>query len=129
MRYHAISMRVAAAALLACTALLAATGEAAAVIDTWKAVASGNFSDGTKWTDGSAPGAADAATFNVGGAYTVTFLGDVGNRQLAVYSGNVTFQSSGGPWTYSLIDPGGFANASIFSGRPSTSAVRAPRCT
>ncbi|MCX5675298.1 MAG: autotransporter-associated beta strand repeat-containing protein [Planctomycetota bacterium] len=116
MRYHVLSMRVAAAALLACTALLATTGEAAAVTDTWKAVASGNFSDGTKWTDGSAPGAADAATFNVGGAYTVTFLGDVGNRQLAVYSGNVTFQSSGGPWTYSLIDPGGFANASIFSG-------------
>ncbi|MBE3100270.1 MAG: autotransporter-associated beta strand repeat-containing protein [Planctomycetes bacterium] len=106
MRYHAIAMRVAAAALLACTALLAAIGETAAVTDTWEAAASGNFSDGTKWTDGSAPGAADAAAFNVGGAYTVTFLGPVGNQQLDVLSGNVTFQSSGGPWTYSLNTSG-----------------------
>jgi len=91
-------------------ALLAAT-------DTWKTAASGVFSVGGNWTDGSAPTSADGAKFDVAGsAYTVTFTADVTNQKLEINQGDITFNSSLGPWTYNLTASGGEKDALILGG-------------
>jgi hypothetical protein len=55
---------------------LAAASPALANEDHWKIAASGVWSVGSNWADGSVPGNGDEATFNVGGAYRVTFNAD-----------------------------------------------------
>ena len=95
------------AAVLATAVTLASPALLLAANDTWKAAASGTFSTGANWTDGSAPGAGDTAQFSVAGAYTVTFTTSPTNQDLYATAGTVTFVSFGGTQTYSLTGAGG----------------------
>jgi hypothetical protein len=78
----------------------------------WTNPVGGNFTDGTNWSGGSAPGMADNAVFGLGSAsgYPVTIQDgqQIANSQLRVGSDNVTlnFADNGtDAATYALTDP------------------------
>jgi hypothetical protein len=75
----------------------------------WNSGLDGVFGDGANWDDGTmgAPGADDAAVFDVAGVYTVSFpTGETTDRVL-VRSGIVTFDLE--EVTYTLLSPLPFA--------------------
>jgi hypothetical protein len=80
----------------------------------WTTGVDGDFGDPAMWTGG-VPGATDSATFNVPGAYIVTFDNDpnplsnpVQNQDLNISVGSVTFVSGlDGTYTYHLTGAGG----------------------
>ena len=73
-----------------------ATGSlATAAIDRWKTAASGTWSVGSNWEDGSAPGASEQAQFLFPGNYVVTLIADPSPiSTLRLDDGDVTFTSS-----------------------------------
>lgn len=58
-------------------------GSSMAATSVWTSAVSGNFSDGAKWTGG-VPGPADEADFTASGNYTVTWMGDVANKNAVI---------------------------------------------
>ena len=77
---------------------------------TWKAAVSGNWSDGTKWSTGTPPGAADTAVIDIGGTYTVTVnvAATVAGLTLNAPSGQVTLDLSSASF---VLNGPGAANA------------------
>jgi T5SS/PEP-CTERM-associated repeat protein len=98
--------------------ILATPGAVLAADDQWKDAVSGDFGDGARWKDGSAPTAADTATFSVAGAYDVLFNYSPVNQALSVLGTgvDVTFYGDGGSRIYSLTDPGGSRDAEVIDG-------------
>jgi T5SS/PEP-CTERM-associated repeat protein len=72
-------------------------------INQWAAPVSGNYSDGTKWSNGSPPASSDPAIFNTGSTsgYTVTFTGAAAGDHIQVANDTVTFDLSGNTYTLS----------------------------
>ena len=75
---------------------LVSGGPALANNDKWDAAASGVWETGSNWADNGRPGSFDEATFNLAGAYTVTFNGVPVPIQALSLTGaaNVTFTSA-----------------------------------
>src|SRR5262245_5081054 len=94
-----------ARAVVGAWAVLGACSSARAI--NWAANSSGNFSDGTKWTGGVAPGTtSDSAAFSVSpsGAYTVTFTDSPNiNGTFVTTNNNVTFVTDGTPRTLTAV--------------------------
>jgi len=67
----------------------------------------GTFNVGNNWDTNVVPTNLDAAQFNLGLGYTVTFTNSPINNNLQFTGGNVVFTSSGGARTYSLTDASG----------------------
>jgi hypothetical protein len=103
-----MSLRRAASVVSFATLLiLAVRGGARAANDVWDNNPGGNWENGLNWTDGSTPGAGDAAVFDLGGSYPVTFgVAPAPIQTLGVFAGTVTFQSSGGAKTLSVNSGG-----------------------
>jgi hypothetical protein len=99
----------------ACFAVLAVNSPAGAANKIWTNAASGNFSTAGNWTGG-VPLAADTATFDKAGTYTVTFNNSPANLGLFLSAGNVTFASNGGPYTYTLNSAGSDDDAILTGG-------------
>jgi len=96
--------------LLAGSAILAGlafgTAHATFAIElSWLLPIDGNFSDGIRWSGGSAPGLNDTAIFDAGGSYTVTFSQLTSNDQAEVTSPFVKWDLGG--HTYNLFGFGG----------------------
>jgi T5SS/PEP-CTERM-associated repeat protein len=71
----------------------------------WTNASGGNWDTPQNWDNGGPPGAENTALFNLGGAYSVTFPGNVQNDQLIITAGNVTFDLAS--HTYDITGPGG----------------------
>jgi hypothetical protein len=69
---------------------------------TWSAAVSGDFSDTTKWTGGAAPGPADAAVFDVAGAYDLNLDLSPSTASLAVGGSNLTLTNATAGRTWAL---------------------------
>ncbi|MBA3482512.1 MAG: hypothetical protein H0T51_11915 [Pirellulales bacterium] len=90
--------------------------------DVWKTAVNGTWSAGLNWVDGSTPSSIfDQATFNLPGAYTVSFTGDpdpIGALTLTS-AANVTFASSSRPGnpivprSLSLVETSGANNGNL----------------
>ena len=92
--------------VVALAVLLVGTQDLAAANYDWNGSVGDDFGTGGNWTPVSPPGgpvAADNATFDLGGSYTVTFGLSPTNSALNLQTGEVTFESGvGGPYTYTL---------------------------
>jgi fibronectin-binding autotransporter adhesin len=88
--------------------LAAIPAVASANNDTWKNAATGIFTTGSNWTDGSSPMSSDSAAFNVAGSYDIVVVSNPTNINLTVGVGaGPRFLGGGTSRTYTLT---GFAS-------------------
>jgi fibronectin-binding autotransporter adhesin len=85
--------------------------------DVWNAAQNGDWTDAVRWTDGGAPNAADTATFDKIGTYSVVFGSTPSEIQnLTVQAGDVTFISDGTARHTLNVNAAGGAQNLIVSG-------------
>ncbi|MCC7085458.1 MAG: hypothetical protein IT427_10665 [Pirellulales bacterium] len=85
--------------------------------DTWKAAVDGDWSDDSRWLDGSAPGVSDSVLLAVGSLqapYNIAFSSaPAAIKDLALTAGEVTLMSVGGVKTLNVTAPGGNHHVTI----------------